>query len=725
LVVRVSNCHDAANEREETDPPMTSSTARRLAHSLWIAAFGLWITALAQSLIDEPQEAVLVVLLGLPTATYATVGALVARRRPDNPIGWLFCAAALGLGLWMFANAYAQSGLGEHPVGLGSLPGAAVAAWVGVLSAVILPVVLPTFLLYFPDGHLRSRRWRVAIAFVVIGGMLIFIGAMAEASQNSGSIHLVPPTWVTRIPGAGGFFPAGLAFAVAAAFAGLLALSLRFRSATAQERQSLRLLVGMITAMAVATGIAIVSALASQGADWSWIPAVLAILVDGFGVLIGIPLAAAAAVLTYGLYDVGIVMKKTVVYVVLVVFFLLLLGLVSLMLTSLGFIGADGDGSGGRELIVARIATAVSVSALVLIVAFRPVKGLARRLVFGRRATPYEAMAKFSERLGETYSTDDVLPRMAEIVRASTGADVARVWLHVGTELRPAASAPSTAPPASLIGSIGDEIPETDGIRTFPVRDRGELLGALTVAMPAAEPLRKGGEKLVTDLASQAGLVLRNVRLIEELQESRRRIVTAQDERARKLERDLHDGAQQQLVAVSVKLGLVEKLTTRDPEKARAILAELKEDAADALDNLRDLARGIYPPLLADKGLEAALEAQARKSQLDVRVDADGCGRYPQEVEAAVYFCSLEALQNVSKYAKARATTITLVETNGDLSFRVRDDGVGFDPSATRMGAGLTNMRDRLEALGGALEIASMPGEGTTVAGRVPLARTG
>jgi signal transduction histidine kinase len=720
LVVRVSNCHDAANEREETDPPMTSLTARRLAHSLWIAAFGLWIAALAQNLIDKPQEAVLVVLLGLPTATYATVGALVARRRPDNPIGWLFCAAALGLGLWMFGNAYAQSGLGDHPVGLGSLPGAAVAAWVGVLSAVILPVVLPTFLLYFPDGHLRSRRWRVAIAFVVIGGMLIVIGAMAEASQNSGSIHLVPPTWVTRIPGAGGFFPAGLAFAVAAAFAGLLALSLRFRSATAQERQSLRLLVGMITAMAVATGIAIVSALASQGADWSWIPAVLAILVDGFGVLIGIPLAAAAAVLTYGLYDVGIVMKKTVVYVVLVVFFLLLLGLVSLMLTSLGFIGADGDGSGGRELIVARIATAVSVFALVLIVAFRPVKGLARRLVFGRRATPYEAMAKFSERLGETYSTDDVLPRMAEIVRASTGADVARVWLHVGTELRPAASAPSTAPPASLIGSIGDEIPQTDGIRTFPVRDRGELLGALTVAMPAAEPLRKGGEKLVTDLASQAGLVLRNVRLIEELQESRRRIVTTQDERARKLERDLHDGAQQQLVAVSVKLGLVEKLTTRDPEKARAILAELKEDAADALDNLRDLARGIYPPLLADKGLEAALEAQARKSQLDVRIDADGCGRYPQEVEAAVYFCSLEALQNVAKYAMASSARVVLGESEGRLTFAVIDDGSGFDPKAAKPGAGLTNMQDRVEALGGRLEIRSAPGAGTTVVGTIP-----
>jgi signal transduction histidine kinase len=238
--------------------------------------------------------------------------------------------------------------------------------------------------------------------------------------------------------------------------------------------------------------------------------------------------------------------------------------------------------------------------------------------------------------------------------------------------------------------------------------------------MPAAEPLRKGGEKLVTDLASQAGLVLRNVRLIEELQESRRRIVTTQDERARKLERDLHDGAQQQLVAVSVKLGLVEKLTTRDPEKARAILAELKEDAADALDNLRDLARGIYPPLLADKGLEAALEAQARKSQLDVRIDADGCGRYPQEVEAAVYFCSLEALQNVAKYAMASSARVVLGESEGRLTFAVIDDGSGFDPKAAKPGAGLTNMQDRVEALGGRLEIRSAPGAGTTVVGTIP-----
>ena len=267
-----------------------------------------------------------------------------------------------------------------------------------------------------------------------------------------------------------------------------------------------------------------------------------------------------------------------------------------------------------------------------------------------------------------------------------------------------------------------DELPDLDGLRSFPVRDRGELLGALTVAMPAAEPLSKDGEQLVIDLASQAGLVLRNVRLIEELQESRRRIVTAQDERARKLERDIHDGAQQQLVALSVKLGLAEQLASRDAGQTSALLAELKSDATDALENVRDLARGIYPPVLADHGLAAALEAQARKALVMVRLDANGSGRYPSEIEAAVYFCCLEALKNIAKYASANEAIIRLGRSNGDLTFEVVDDGRGFDP-AIAGGSGLTNMRDRVEAVGGTLEIQSEPGIGTTVLGRVPVGR--
>ena len=222
--------------------------------------------------------------------------------------------------------------------------------------------------------------------------------------------------------------------------------------------------------------------------------------------------------------------------------------------------------------------------------------------------------------------------------------------------------------------------------------------------------------------------MLRNVRLTEELrarldelQASRVRIVAAQDQERRRLERNLHDGAQQQLVALAVKQRLAEGIVRKDPEKAASMLAELQQDTSEALENLRDLARGIYPPLLADKGLTSALEAQARKSPVLGEVQATGVGRYPQEAEAAVYFCCLEALQNVAKYADASRVTIRLSGRNGELGFSVADDGRGFDAETTSLGSGMQNMADRLAALGGSIEVRSRPGEGTTVTGRLPV----
>jgi len=151
---------------------------------------------------------------------------------------------------------------------------------------------------------------------------------------------------------------------------------------------------------------------------------------------------------------------------------------------------------------------------------------------------------------------------------------------------------------------------------------------------------------------------------------------------------------------------------------------QIEHEATDALENLRDLARGIYPPLLADQGLAVALSAQARKSPIPVAVDADGIGRYPQEQEAAVYFSTLEALQNVAKYAGATRAEVRLGEEDGDLVFEVADDGRGFDPSTTSFGTGLQGIADRLSALGGAVEIRSAPGRGTTVLGRLPAPRS-
>jgi signal transduction histidine kinase len=296
------------------------------------------------------------------------------------------------------------------------------------------------------------------------------------------------------------------------------------------------------------------------------------------------------------------------------------------------------------------------------------------------------------------------------------------VWLRIGGELRPAGIAPDEGPAPDAVSLRDGDLPGLPADIAIDVRDQGELLGALAVDMPANDPMNPSRERLIRDLASQAGLVLRNVRLIEELRASRQRLVAAQDEERRKLERDIHDGAQQQLVALTVKLRLLEQLAEKDPAKARAMAAQIQVDTTTALDDLRDLARGIYPPLLADKGLPAALSAQARKSSVPVSVEAGEIGRYPQDVEAAIYFSCLEALQNVAKYAEASQVSISLARTDGVLSFAVADDGVGFDPASTHHGTGLQGIADRLDALGGTFEVVSVAGEGTVLSGSVPIA---
>jgi signal transduction histidine kinase len=223
-------------------------------------------------------------------------------------------------------------------------------------------------------------------------------------------------------------------------------------------------------------------------------------------------------------------------------------------------------------------------------------------------------------------------------------------------------------------------------------------------------------------------LVLRNVRLTEELRArlddlkaAQKRLVSAQDEERRRLERNIHDGAQQQLVALAVKLRLADGLVERDARKARELLGQLQTETNTTLEDLRDLARGIYPPPLADKGLAAALEAQARKSGLPTEVHADGIDRYPQQVEAAVYFSCLEAMQNVAKYALASSVSVSLAEDGGLLTFSVTDDGCGFDPYTVTGGSGLQGIADRLGALDGHVAVTSAPGSGTTVLGRLPL----
>ena len=206
---------------------------------------------------------------------------------------------------------------------------------------------------------------------------------------------------------------------------------------------------------------------------------------------------------------------------------------------------------------------------------------------------------------------------------------------------------------------------------------------------------------------------------LRELRESRARILAAADDERRRIERDLHDGGQQRLVALRVRLELADETMRDSPARARRMLQQLGAEVDAALDELRSLAAGVYPSLLADRGLTEALRSAALRSPVPVSMAVNGDDRYSQDVEAAVYFCCLEALQNVAKHApEAHAVAISL-ERNGDLRFSVNDDGPGFD--AETAGNGLVNMRDRVSAVGGTLEINSSPGAGTEIAGHVPV----
>jgi signal transduction histidine kinase len=367
----------------------------------------------------------------------------------------------------------------------------------------------------------------------------------------------------------------------------------------------------------------------------------------------------------------------------------------------------------------------------VVAVAFQPVRErvqrLANRLVFGKRATPYEALSEFAGRMGDTYATEDALPRMARVLAEGTGAARAAVWLKDGAELASGACWPADGGPPARAGFTGGEAPAITGTdRVALVNHQGEVLGALSVAKRPGETLTPIEDKLMSDLAAQAGLLLHNIGLTQQLQArltelraSRLRIVAAADDQRRRIERDIHDGAQQQLLAIAGKLALAESVAGQDDERERALVAQLKAETSGALETLRELARGIHPPLLADQGLIAAVTTQAGKASVPVAVDADGVGRYPAEIENAIYFCCVEALQNATRHAPGSAVRISLAGDQRQVMFTVTDDGPGFDPAVSTAGSGLRNMSDRLAALGGSCQVDSRPGRGTTVTGRI------
>ncbi len=699
---------------------MRERLAPRLAWSLWVATIAVTLASLPLRVLNGGDPVPSGVAVGFGFG-FSTVGAIVASQRPRNLIGWLFCLISLAFSVAGFAQQYATRAFITAP---GSLPGAVAMAW--ILQWVLwfaFPAGIALVLLLFPDGRPPSPRWSPVAWMAVACALLMVIGSMFEPGQLTDALHnanttaigygVVNPVGMSalgtlpRLLALVGRVGAWLVLVVSA-----VGLIWRLIRARGDERQQLKWIAyvgagitGLILAMLVLQGLGQTQLL---GIAFS------GVLV---GILFGIPAAAGIAILKHRLYDIDVVISKTLLFGTLAAF---ITAVYVLIVVGIGAL----VGTGGRpNLALSILATAV------VAVAFEPVREWAQRAanrtVYGKRATPYEVLSRFSERVAGAYSSDEILPRMARVLAEGTGAASATVWMKIDQQLLPAASWPDGAPtPAAELSE-----------RVAGVRHQGELLGELRVSKRAGEPLSPVEEKLLADLASQAGLVLRNVRLTTELQArlkeiseqavelraSRQRIVAAQDAERRRLERNIHDGAQQHLVALAVKLRLAGTLAKRDSERAKGLLAELRSETAQTLQTLQDLARGIYPPLLREQGLAAALQAQGGWMDLPVGLKSDGVRRYAPEAEAAVYFCCLEALQNVAKHAHASSVRMHLREANGNLDFSVRDDGIGFDPDQAPRGSGLQNMADRLEAVGGKLEIHGRRGAGTTVSGRIPV----
>jgi signal transduction histidine kinase len=636
----------------------------------------------------------------LPVMAFATVGALIAWRQPRNRMGWLLLATALAATFLTLPKLYAGIGIDIKP---GSLPAPlsvyAISQVLRIVPSELLLVFLP---LLFPNGQLPSRRWRVVLWLAGLMALMTIAAALDPTASASG---LRNPFGVSVLRGISNVLtiPFMIVLPLTSALA-IASLVVRYRRGGDRERQQLKWLV-----------VAVILVLAASTLQFSTPQ-----LRNGFLLPLmatALPIAVGIAVLRYRLYDIDLIINKAVVYgglggVITAVYLLLVVGIGAM-------IGSN------QRFLLSLVATAV------IALAFQPLRDraqrLANRLVYGKRATPYEALSQFSEHLSETYSNEDILDRMARILAQGTGAERAEVWVRAGQRLVLASSSPPATEALRPVLMQNGALPEMQRDTVVPVSHAGELLGALAVDKKRGDPMNSVEQKLVNDLAGQAGLVLKNVGLnrellarLEDLRASRQRLVTAQDEERRRLERDLHDGAQQHLVALKVKLGLAQAVA--EPEsKVSALIAQLKQDADDALDTLRELARGIYPPLLASDGLEAALRAQIRRVPVPVDLQLDDVARQPREVEGAIYFCCLEALQNVAKYAEATRVCLRLRTEDATLDFRVEDDGKGFDPVRVPYGSGLQNMRDRLEALGGSLEVSSAPGRGTTIQGSVPV----
>ena len=597
---------------------------------------------------------------GLIAASFSAVGLYVVRRRPGNREGWLFVAVGVTHAL-MFAGR-------QYALHTGSLPGASWIGWLGVWPLPLVLVLVGVAVMCFPTGRLPSRGWVPVVGFLTaVGLVLSVVSALWPVEYGRTGLIAGHPLDLPGLPTADAFYsvarPVGyLLFQLT----WVACVVVRVRRARGDEVRQLRwfLYAATVSAAVMVLGLAV----------WgSPVPGTLTVPL--------LAVAAGAAIVRYRLYDIDPVINKSLVFGAMAA--LVTLGY-AVVVTGVGRL-VDGYGT-----LLSLLATGL------VAIAFEPlrrrVQQLADRVVYGRRATPYEALARLSAHF--TAPAGGLLDGICTTVADAVGAHEVMLWTGPADELRAVSVWPATTPVPPGRRTLAD-------LAAVPVRHDGRFRGAITVTKAPGDTLSIGEQRLVGDLAAQAGLVL-------ELRATAQRLVAAGDAARRRLERDLHDGAQQRLVTVAMELGGVVRLaTTAGATEVAARADDVRRQLLEATAELRELARGLHPAVLTHDGLEAAIGFLADRSPLPVRLTVSVARRLSAEVESTAYFVVSEGLTNAAKHSGADAVTVRVALAGTGLVTEVSDDGCGG--AAVRAGSGLEGLADRLATLDARLAVESGP----------------